>query len=50
MIICKQCGGDVYVQQRNLVNSNSYSFGYDEPYYCWNCKNFKDYKEVTYKK
>lgn len=50
MIICKECGCDVYVQQRNLVKSVNYGFSCDEPYYCWKCESFKDYNEVTYTK
>lgn len=50
MIICKECCCDVYVQQRNIVESEKYVFSNDEPYYCWNCKNPKDYNEVAYTK
>lgn len=50
MIICKECGCDVYIQQRKLVANQAYNFSDDEPYYCWKCEDFKDYNEVTYTK
>lgn len=43
MIICKECGVKVYIQQR--VEPLIY-----HPYYCVVCEEFKSYDEVTYKK
>lgn len=45
MIVCKECGVEVFIQQRK----GKYVF-ICSPYYCYSCELFKNYGEVTYRK